>query len=195
MTQEEKCEKARAYSTTKVVDDYLINYNTYSGREREKCYRFFDNIVLAFGMNPETNRIDFWEMVYFGNYIDEICGVRDQYATNLLKNQDNREKYNDQLFNFITEYKIDIVFCFSRKVYNNLPPLEDFDIEIPGEKGNSQRLDKCVYYPGKRKQNKISLKKPVIIYGLHHPSQGFSYRAYRDRIKAIIEEERLFSGN
>lgn len=194
LSEEEMREKAGAYSTTKVVNDYLTNYNTCSGQERDQCYRFFDNIVRAFGMNPETNRSDFWEQVYFGNYIDELCGVRDQYAASLLKKQGNREKYNEQLFTFILEHKIDIVFCFSRRVYNMLPQLEDFDREIPGVKGVFQRLDKCVYYPGERKQNTISLKKPVIIYGLHHPSQGFSYRAYRDRIDVIIDEEGLFLG-
>lgn len=194
MTEEEMREKAGTYSTTKVVNDYLVNYNTCSGQERDKCYRFFDNIVLAFGMNPKTSRSDFWEQVYFGNYIDELCGVRDQYVNSLLKKQENREKYNEQLFTFILEHKIDIVFCFSRKVYNKLPPLEDFDIEIPGVKGDFQRLDKCVYYPGERNYMRDCLDKPVTFYGLHHPSQGFSYRAYRDKIKSIIEEEGLFSG-
>ena len=75
MTEEERFEKAQEYSTTKVVNDYLTNYNTCSGKERDQCYRFFDNIVNAFGINTETNREKFWEKVYFGNYIDELCGV------------------------------------------------------------------------------------------------------------------------
>ena len=192
MTEEERFEKAQEYSTTKVVNDYLTNYNTCSGKERDQCYRFFDNIVNAFGINPETNREKFWEKVYFGNYIDELCGVGDSFAMQLLKMHGNREKYNEQLFSFIRNNDIDIVFCFSRRVYSKLPPLEGTDIELSGGKGDLQRMDKCIYYPGERKQSCISLDKPVTVYGFHHPSRGFKYCECRNKIAAVIEEEGLF---
>lgn len=185
-TEEERRVKAEAYSTEDVVKTYLANYNSNIGKERDQCYRFFDNIVHAFGINPDTSRTDFWERVYFGNYIDELCGVRDKIAAKILNSQGNREKYNSQLFSFIQEHKIDIVFCFSRRVYNKLPPTECFDKEMSGDKTDTHRLDKCVYHPGPRKSISVSLVKPVTVYGLKHPSQGFSYRRYQDKLKELL---------
>lgn len=172
------------YDTKDVVEEYLENYNTCTGKDRKKSYRFFDNIVWAFGIYPETCRTAFWNRVFFGNYIDVLCGIRDSAATKQLK--DNREKYNNQLFSFIEEHEIDVVFCFSRKVYNKLPPAECFDEEMLGDKTDTHRLDKCVYHPGPRKSVSVSLAKPVTVYGLKHPSQGFSYRRYQDKLKGLL---------
>ena len=137
--------------TSKVVETYLKKYNSRIRSEKDCSYRFFDNIVQAFGIDPE-NRTDFWNRVWFGNYIDEPCGVRDSQAAKVLKRSGKRDALNKQLFEFIEENKIDIVFCFSRKVYDKLPPLEEplGDTEIKGDKSDSHRLDKCVYGAGGR---------------------------------------------
>lgn len=162
--------------TYKVMDNYL------AGKNR---YRFFDNIVRAFGVNPEK-RTEFWERVWFGNYIDEPCGIRDSKATALLKRPGKREELNEQLFSFIEENRIDIVFCFSRKVYDKLPPLEEGDQEKLGVKIDSHRLNECRYVAGQRKHVSVSLSKPVTVYGLKHASQGFSYRRYESKIKDLV---------
>lgn len=190
-SEKERQTKAETYSTTDVMQRYLANYNACSGERRDRCYRFFDNIVSAFGIDPEKNRREFWERVYFGNYLDELCGVGDSYAVQRLRNQENRRKYNEQLFSFLLEQKIDIVFCFSRRVYSKLPPLEGSDREIPGAKGDLHRLDTCIYCPGERKQLGVCLEKSVTVYGLHHPSRGFNYRKYRDNLSAIVAENGL----
>lgn len=173
--------------TSKVVQTYLNKYNSRIRSEKDRSYRFFDNIVQAFGIDPE-NRTDFWNRVWFGNYIDEPCGVRDSKATNLLKIAGKREELNRQLFEFIKNNRIDIVFCFSRKVYDKLPPLEESlgDSEKKGEKSDSHRLDTCVYGAGERKAVSIPLSKSVTFYGLKHPSQGFSYRRYQDKLKEFM---------
>ena len=163
--------------TSKVVETYLSE--TYS-------YRFFDNIVRAFGVATEKRR-DFWEKVWFGNYIDEPCGIRDSTATKLLKRPGKREELNGQLFSFIKENEITVVFCFSRKVYNKLPPLELIgDKETKGNNRDSHRLNECVYVAGQRKNVSVALSKPVTVYGLKHPSQGFSYRKYQDALKDLL---------
>lgn len=164
--------------TDKVMEDYL------SGKYN---YRFFDNIVRAFDIDPE-NRTDFWERVWFGNYIDEPCGIRDTKATKLLKQPGKREELNKQLFSFINEKQIDVVFCFSRKVYDKLPPLEWDDQEKKGIRIDSHRLDKCIYEAGKRENVSAALSKRVIVYGLKHPSQGFSYRRYSKLLKNLPKE-------
>lgn len=174
--------------TSKVVETYLKKYNSRIRSEKDRSYRFFDNIVQAFGIDPE-NRTDFWNRVWFGNYIDEPCGVRDSQATKVLKRSGKRDALNKQLFEFIEENKIDIVFCFSRKVYDKLPPLEESlgDNEIKGDKSDSHRLDKCVYGAGGRATVSVPLSKSVTVYGLKHPSQGFSYRKYQCSLKKLIQ--------
>lgn len=172
--------KAEDKRTSKVVKDYLSG--TYS-------YRFFDNIVRSFGVAPEKRR-DFWEKVWFGNYIDEPCGIRDSQADNVLKQPGKREELNSQLFSFIEKKKIDVVFCFSRRVYNKLPPLEEAlgDSEQKGDERDTHRLNVCVYEAGKREKVSIALSKKVVVYGLKHPSQGFCYRRYREILKRNLKK-------
>lgn len=173
--------------TSKVVETYLKKYNSRIRSERDRSYRFFENIVQAFGIDPEK-RTDFWNRVWFGNYIDEPCGIRDSKATKLLKKAGKREDLNRQLFKFIEENKINIVFCFSRKVYDKLPPLElAGDKETTRNKTDSHRLSECVYDAGQREYVSAFLSNPVTIYGLKHPSQGFSYRKYQDPLKNLLQ--------
>lgn len=177
--------------TSKVVGTYLSKYNSKIRTEKDRSYRFFDYIVQSFGIEPK-NRTEFWNRVWFGNYIDEPCGVRDSVATKLLRKPGKREELNKQLFEFINENKIDVVFCFSRKVYDKLPSLDKNpeDCETTIGENDSHRLNKCVYYAGaaQRKHVSVSLSKPVTVYGLKHPSQGFSYRKYQFRLADIMEE-------
>lgn len=183
--------KVATYDTKEVVQEYLENYNNHAGEERKETLRFFDNIVRAFGIDPDVCRTNFWNGVYFGNYIDVLCGVRDSAATRILKLHGKREELNNKLFSFIEKNEIDIVFCFSRKAYNNLPPVEVGDSEDKGNVFDSHRIDKCVYCKGQRNSVTVSLSKPVTIYGLKHPSQGFSYRRYQDKIAEIVQKHGL----
>lgn len=178
--------------TSKVVETYLNKYNSRIRTEKDRSYRFFDNIVQSFGVDSE-NRTGFWNCVWFGNYIDEPCGVRDAKATNLLMKAGKRKELNTQLFSFIKDQEIDVVFCFSRKVYSKLPPLESNDSEEKGDSKDTHRLDRCVYCSGARAHIPVSLFKSVTVYGLKHPSQGFSYRRYQDIIAEIIKNEGLFN--
>ena len=173
--------------TSKVVENYLEQYNSTIRSERDRSYRFFDYIVRTFGVDPELYRERFWNNVYFGNYIDEPCGVRDSRASKLLKIAGKREELNRQLYKFIKENKIDVVFCFSRRAYSALPQLEKQDSENEVDGADAHRLEKCIYYSGSREGVNIALDKPVTFYGLRHTSQGFSYRKYQERIADIIQ--------
>ena len=103
----------------------------------------------------------------------------------------------NQLFEFINENEIDIVFCFSRKVYEKLPSLDKDlgDSETAKDENDSHRLNKCIYCAGvaQRDHVSISLAKTVTVYGLKHPSQGFSYQKYQTRIADIVAEIGLLS--
>lgn len=172
------------YATSDVVKRYLENYESATGRD--PAYRFFDNIVAAFGFDPNIDREAFWKTVYFGNYIDVLCGVRDSAASKVLAETGKREELNNQLFSFVEQRQIDVIFCFSRKVYNKLPPLEDGDTIIPADTRDSHRLEVCTYRAGKRNYGGLALSKDLTVYGLKHPSQGFSYHKYASKLKEIL---------
>ena len=102
------------FTTKSVIENYHLNPN-------EKKYNFFHKIAQCFSV--KTNDIDkefesFWNNVYFANYVDGLCGIGDSKAKILIKN--NKEKYNNELFEFINKNEIDIVFVFGRTVYNNI---------------------------------------------------------------------------
>lgn len=176
-------------STESVVHCYWENYAENTGRARERSYRFFDYIVRTFGQDPEQHREDFWNKVYFGNYVDVPCGVRDARAQNAITK--NSKQYNQSLFRFVKEEGIDCIFCFSRRVYQALPKLEGQDSTNLVDGTDAHRLEKCTYNPGQRENVNVMLDKPVTIFGLKHPSQGYSYRKYQDRVAQIIKENGL----
>ena len=127
-------------------------------------------------------------MVYFGNYIDVSCGIGDGLARAAV--EDNRAKCNDDLIAFIVQDEIDYVFCFSRLVYNNLPKLyrENGDNERCILEGRTHYLMKCLYCPGQRGDMKQWIKKPLVVYGLKHPSRGYSPQKYREAVADIIHK-------
>ena len=145
--------------------------------------------MRTFGVDPELYRESCWTNVYFGNYVEKLCGIRDSQAKNAI--EDNRNQYNQSLFSFIIDNGIDYVFCFSRRVYSALPQLAKLDSENDVDGDDAHRLERRIYYPGSRENLDINLDKPVTFYGLRHTSQGFSYRKYQDRIKKVIQEHGL----
>ena len=184
-------------TTQKTVNGYLDKCRKEG--HAEKCHEFFDQIVRAFGKDPATDRETFWNSVWFGNYIDELCGVGDSQATNLLSEEDNRIRYNDNLFDFVADKEIDIIFCFSRRVYNKLPSLAKGECEeiISVEdylrtKEGAQKKDYisyCEYLSGPHKCTSKPLKRTVKVYGMLHPSgqYGFAPENYAPVLIKLIE--------
>lgn len=181
------------FTTKSVIENYHLNSN-------EKKYNFFHKIAQCFSVN--INDIDkefecFWSNVYFANYVDELCGIGDSKAKNLIKN--NKEKYNNELFEFINKNEIDIVFAFGRTVYNNLPSysknktatekhpdLDNGDLFV----GNKRDfVSHCIYLKNEPHENTdIELNKDIHIYGLRHPSAkcGFNAENYKPYLKNLI---------
>ncbi len=165
------------FYTKDVVDDFL-NRST-----KERWHEFFYKIAKSFGYSRDNeNDIKvFYNSVYFGNYVDVICGIgNSNKAKNLI--QLNRNSYNESLFDFCNQHKIDLIICFSKAVYNAMPNVEfkgEFDkdvIEI-GKIGNRRNLaGKTLFKQGKRKDCKTSLKKDLLVYGIRHPSGGGGYK-------------------
>lgn len=184
-------------STQKTVDGYLEKCR--KDGHAEGCHRFFEQIVRAFGKIPETEREEFWCNVRFGNYIDEICGVGDSQATDLLAKEENRIRYNDDLFDFVDAKEIDIIFCFSRRVYNNLPSFAAGEKEETINVGDFLRtkdgkpkkdyISYCKYLPGPHKHTGKPLERTVEVFGMLHPSgrYGFAPENYAPELKKRIE--------
>ncbi|MBQ8649112.1 MAG: hypothetical protein IJ470_03485 [Clostridia bacterium] len=173
--------KAASYKTEDIVKCYLESHKKGNGRIPE--YRFFDKIVCSFGIDPELQREEFWDKVYFGNYIDVLCGVKDNTAKNYVKNKENRIMLNNALFNFVNKNEIDIVVCFGRLVFNNLPSLTDkSENNEPIKTGiyvgkAKDYIGLCTYAPNiDHKKVDIQLKKPLLVYSLRHPSARGGYR-------------------
>lgn len=168
------------YSTHNIVEEYLQNYNTCTGKDRKDSFLFFDKIVRTFGIDPETSRSEFWDQVYFGNYIDVLCGIGDDFAKNQIKSGKNRQKYNDQLFDFINAHNISQIFCFSVLSYNNLPSMVSGEKEEPNAIGKQGKrnvyLYRCLYKAGVARENtSIVLEKDLEVFGIRHPSAKGGY--------------------
>lgn len=181
--------KPAFYTTSSVVETYLAEDKT------EKAHRFFHKIAQAFGV--DTTKSDekekFWDKIYFGNYIDVVCGVKDSAAKKIIKDKEKRKKYNKELFQFVNENKIDIICCFSRLVYNHLPNRASFEnksipFEVPKTGGKRDWIEKFIYKPGTRANGDIALDKKLTVYSLRHPSAacGFCPEHYKDYLQKEI---------
>lgn len=172
------------YTTENVVKNYFRN-------PKDRAYRFFDKIAASFGYSANEKEV-FWNKVYFGNYVDESnCGSRTDRAKLLVEN--NKDKYNEELFEFINQNGIDIVLCFSRLVYNNLPEQtlsenKSVRFYVDSTGGKKDWIDKFIYKPGKRANDDLDLSKKLTVYGLRHPSArcGFRPEHYKDYLQKEI---------
>lgn len=193
-----RCKEAE-YSTDEVINRYLENCR--NNGHPESAHVFFDKIVRAFGIDPNISRDAFWHRVYFGNYIGQLCGVRDDRAVQLLKDKDKIVENNDKLFDYINDHDIEIVCCFSRRVYRKLPafadpsreylaPIENLFIRYKTGTVKRDRVTRCVYLPDTpHKHTNIVLKKPLTVYGMLHPSgrYGFEPQNYVSVLKNLID--------
>lgn len=191
-TEDERSRKEATYYTYNVLKRYLDNYEHSTGRDRDHNYRFFDNIVKSIGVDPETERIKFWNSVYFGNYVEKLCGVGDAKAKKAIR--DNRTEYNSHLIEFINKEHIDYVFCYSYLTYNNLPSCnsEVGDTEVPHDSSEKPQIIKCIYKKGDKEFCDVQLDHDIAVYKIRHPSRGFSYSKYAEIIKDIVKTEGIF---
>lgn len=147
------------------------------GSKNERCYRVFDRITEIFGYDYKDNfqRRLFWNRVCYGNYISWLCRAGTNDAINYLRSQkgknhiSERTNLNDDLFKFINDNGITILFCISRLPYNNLPSLTLNEIEC-GDK------IKICNYKAKNEHlfTNIPLKSDLKVYSVKHLSRFYS---------------------
>lgn len=187
-------DRVDSFTTQSVLDSYKLYPD-------EAKYKFFSKIAKSFGIceksiNDEFAR--FWDYVYFGNYVDIICGIKTGKAKELANS--NREKYNNALFEFINENDIKYVFVFSRLVYNKMPSI---DVKNNGEMignitGNDlfvankrDWISKCEYKCNcEHKHVTVKLNHNVTVYNMRHPSANCGYKPenYNDILSKVIGE-------
>ena len=155
----------------------VVDYLAVCGNDNDT--QFYKNIMKAFGYDITLEqRKRFWSKVYCGNYVSDLCGIRES-NTAAEKIKYNRKQYNNELFTYINGHEIDVVFCFSRLVYNNLPSAVTGEKELLLIEHNTNYLKQFKYQDCVKYQNcDVLLKKPLIVYGLKHPSAGFSSDVY-----------------
>lgn len=157
-----------SYTTASVVHEHLENRHTHD---------FLTKIAKTFGVIEDGEDV-FWNSVYFGNYIDVLCGIGNSVAKQQI--EDNREKYNDQLFRFVNEHNISKIFCFSVLAYMSLPALgcgEESKQETLGIRGNKRiYLRQCQYKAGvQHTDRRVVLQQGLQVYGISHPSAKGGY--------------------
>lgn len=147
---------------------------------REKWSQFFDKMAASFGYDKENAR-DFYEQICFGNYVDVVCGIGDNNAKHFIHL--NRASYNDDWFGFVNSNEIDVIICFSKLVYNNLPGLNEAYPEEKCDKfyvgqigGRGNYIELCNYLPNiDHPSCSVRLNKPLMVYGIRHPSSQGGY--------------------
>ncbi len=181
------------YDTKGVVSKYLRGNET---GEYASWYPFFDKIAQSFGYLKDPN--DFYDKVYFANYIEEPCGIGDDTARTLLSK--HRWDYFEHFVDFVNENEIDCVVCFSKLVYWHLGPLLGDEMEdykgdiILGEIGGRRNLANFTRYKPiftDSQTRKVPFKKELKVYGFRHPScqggydcnQVYSFIKDREELK------------
>lgn len=172
-----------SYTTASVILEHI---------ENRKIHGFLTKIAKTFRVSVAEEE-SFWQGVYFGNYIDVLCGIGNSVAKKQIA--DNRKEYNNQLFRFVNEHKITKIFCFSILVYKNLPDLrenEEYKCDTVGMRGSRRVfLRQCQYMAGKQhKGTDVTLLRDLDVFGISHPSArgGYSLEMYT----AALENEQQF---
>ena len=174
-----------SYTTASVVWEHLEKLK----KEKKEMHPFLTKIAQTFGTEDQET---FWQSVYFGNYIDVLCGIGNSFAEKQV--EENRKEYNDQVFRFVNKYNISKIFCFSVLAYKNLPDLADGEesrCETIGMRGRRRvYLRQCKYKAKtQRSGTSVILEKDLHVFGISHPQAkgGYSPEMYASSLKNQIE--------
>ena len=157
----------------------------------ESWMNFFDKVAASFGYDSPK---EFYDSVFFANYIDVYCGTGDNSAEKYLADFNNRERLNDDLFEFVNENGIPVIVCFGKRAYRSMPGLnkkvgEFSSSEVTGRIGDSNRnriAQMCQYRKDLEHANcNITLKNDLTVYAIGHPSAPNGY---------VVEEVRDYLG-
>ena len=166
------------YTTQEVVETYL------SEKVTKRNLEIFHKIAQSFGVDTtkEEEKLKFWDKVYFGNYVDEVCGIGTNDAKYVIEK--NKDTYNQELAEFVNREKIEYIFCFSVLVYKNLPNKYAEEEEVVSERKKRVFLRRGTYEPGD------FFDHSVTVYGIPHPSAqgGFYPQDFVKECEGLVNE-------
>lgn len=178
------------FTTRSVLENY---YNSPS----EDKYAFFHKIAKTCGIDVVSIDEEFeilWNRVYFGNYVEQLCGINNSLAKQFVKS--NRWQYNNHLFEFINQNQIDIVLVFGRLSFDNMPSLSRREEKLDDLNENTlyvgnkrDWISHCKYLPNiEHDFTNVKLNKQVEVFNFRHPSApcGFCVENYRPYIEKIF---------
>lgn len=168
-------------TTQQVVDGYLEG----------KHVQFFRDIANAFGIYAERaeEKALFWDKVFFGNYIDISLdgpsGEGDQTAEKLIVA--NKDRYNQQLAEFIKANQIDKIFCFSFRTFDKGLPVAPTLIPDVFKKVSGSNIN---LWCGRAYGPDPLFGQNVEIYGIPHPRSwvGFGPEDIVGYLKPVFED-------
>ncbi|MDE7220521.1 MAG: hypothetical protein K2O45_13030 [Oscillospiraceae bacterium] len=185
--------------TERVVRVYLSQEG-----KRDARLQFFDKIAQCFGIDSEKNeeRRQFWEKVFFANYVDVLCGVGDGDDAAETKVREHGKEYAKKVAELVDTYRIDVIFCFSILSYWSLwahfvsgscreGVFPDGQGSFLNQKVVGRRSGRNVYLRGYICQPMPGLfDRPVTIYGIPHPSgrNGFDPEHFVKDLKPVFED-------
>ncbi|CBK73536.1 hypothetical protein CIY_06210 [Butyrivibrio fibrisolvens 16/4] len=156
-------------------------------------YPFFDKIAASFGYSIREEVLDFYNNLCFGNYITRFCEKRHGAAANELIAKE-KVMYNNRLFEFVNTNNIKMLFCFSKRVYWNLPGANARDIDYGAERINGwqgrriRTINKYKYSKQVLHANCfVELENDLTVYGIAHPTGSYGYRP--EEMYRFLEKE------
>lgn len=178
--KEEEKGKPAKYTSSDVVNKYMSAKRGVIKMERS--WYFFTKIAHAFDASFNTQDIiGFWESVAFGNYVDVVCGVKDDYAKSYIYKEENRKKLNSDLFSFINSNKIDVIVCVSKLVFYALPNQSIIN--------DNHRVMVSQFISSETYENELKLYKDLSVYSIPHPS-GFGFKpiTFNNVLKRLLDK-------
>ncbi len=177
--------------TKKIVQYYLrLKSGEEHNSEKSNWTSFFSKIASSFGYG--NRYAEFYGKVLFANYVDVHCGLKSYHASSYLEDNSYRIHCNDELFELINVKKVDSLFCFSKRVYDNLPSLEkdkekaETDIISLESSKSTQQVNRCNYRSGiGHDYCRVSLLKDIEVFCFRHPAAGLSTTRAAEYIKKL----------
>lgn len=172
-----------SFTTRSIVEEYL-KYHISNGR-----WSFFTKIAKTFGYNTEGEIRKFYDLVYFGNYVNVLVDKAGEQNGKYFIDK-NKTIYNKELFDFCVNSSINVVVCFSKLVYDNLPnggknlnSQNENNMTIPWGKGTTSP-EKWLYEKGYWENKFLILDNNLLVYGLPHTSRPYDVDlVYNEYIK------------
>lgn len=153
----------------KFTQDVLTCYLGYlKGKEGFESWM---NTFTKFGKalkGKDERSTDIWESVIFYNYVQRAMN-----AARISPSYKDFEDSENAFFEILETYKPDLIICWGKRLYNNLPGTD-------GKEGNDitteyEDIETWIY------------KETIRVLPIYHPSAGFDWSYWHEVIKGLFE--------